>query len=240
MNPSRDRGAGQRVEQIIRVGAFRRRRVNGGVGKAGIDQQSAAQRETWLVRPAFDLLRFGKRPPAVEPPERQFRMNLEHARGLSAVRAQIFIHLADFWRNVKQLLRNLARRIGVRERQPAGFAIIGGVNRRPCRHREHRRLTLPQQRAHRILRLPPAVTRALRQADGNVDRDNRRRLGRPHYVGKARRDLNAQVVPFRPNECDHPSAWAAIRARKPYVVIAHARSFIKLPFDACAERSRNR
>ena len=136
------------------------------------DEKLPAERQPWFVRPSLDLLRLGQRPLAVQAPERHFGMDFERARGRARVVAQASVHLPDFRRDHEQLLRDLPWRIGGRERRCAGLAILRLLHRGPRGHREHRRLSRPEQRADRILGCASAIAGAVRQADRHVDCDD--------------------------------------------------------------------
>ena len=138
----RDGRAGERVEEIVRSGAARRRRVATAAGMPAPTSSPRRSASPGAYGRALHLLRLGQRALAVEPPERHLGMDLEHARRRAGVGAQGLVDLADLRRDHEQLLRDLARRIGGLQRDAAGFAIVVGIDRAARRHREHRGLAL--------------------------------------------------------------------------------------------------
>src|SRR5204863_349202 len=71
---------GERIEQIVGGRALRRRGFDAAGRKSRCDQQTTPQRETRRIGHTLDLLGLLKRAIAVEPPERDLRMDFEHLR----------------------------------------------------------------------------------------------------------------------------------------------------------------
>ena len=192
--------------------------------QAGRNQQAAAQRKPRLVRPALDLLRLVERAPAVEPPERDFRMDFEHARGCARIGAQQVVDLADSRRDHEELLRHLARRIGRRRaRRAQAVAIIG-------RHRS-RRATAPRtptiaaRRAAGGPRSPPRGRqgRCAPAARSACRPRSRRALpARPARRQSAARSRIRASPPSGPHERDDPAGRAAVDAGQPDVAASLA------------------
>ena len=119
--------------------------------KPAASSSRPAQGEAGPVGPALDLLRFCQRAVAIEPPERQFGMHLEHPRGRVATSRSAWSTSRTLRRDVEQLLRHLARRVRGGLRDPTGLAVVGGIDRCARRHREHRGLPGAEQRADGVL-----------------------------------------------------------------------------------------
>ena len=75
MDAARDRRAGERVENIVGARTPGRRGLDARARKSGFDQQTAAQGEAGGIGDALDLLGLIERAIAVEPPERDLRMD---------------------------------------------------------------------------------------------------------------------------------------------------------------------
>ena len=185
----------------------------------------------------FAFFRLHQSVPAIEPPKRKLGMDLVNARRAIRVRAQKLVHLSDFRRDVEQLFRHFARRVGRAERKRAGFAIIGGINRRP-RRAPKIPMTGACPAAAGPFFQPPARRRrsvpAIRSGMSEPPRQLRALRGR-HDLGKSRHHPHARFVSARPDERDQPSGRTAVRAREPYVVNAQIEPFMKRPIAACTD-----
>src|SRR5262249_30161163 len=83
------------------------------------------------------------------------------------------------------------------------------------RHREHRRLTLPEQRPHGVFGRAPAGAGSLRQSDRHVDRDDGGLFRRVEHIDEPRHHRDPHAVALRAGERRDPRAAATGDAGKP-------------------------
>src|SRR5262245_10200310 len=216
MNAPGDSGTGDCIDEIV-SGRTSRRCKRQRERQTGQSQQFPPQNETRLVGPTFYFFRLWKRSVAVQAPERQFRMDLENARREFWIGPQDRIDLADLRGDVEQLPGHFAWWLRGGERGVTSGDIVRGVDRGSRRNREHRRLTLPEQRPDGILGSAAAVTRSFGQPDRNVDGDDRGHPRCGEHVGKIRINGDDAVVASRPDESGNPATRAAVNPRQPHV-----------------------
>jgi hypothetical protein len=212
---SRDRRAGECVEKVVRGCARRRGCFRYSLGKSVGDKQAPAQRKARSAGMPFDLLGFGQRPVAVEPPERDLWVNLENAVGQLRSVTQRCVDLADFWSDHEKLSGHFFRRVRCFQCQPASVAVVLRIDRPARRHRENRRLPIAQKRPHGAFRPSPLRSDMVWKSDGHVHRNNARLLGRCENIRELSEQANPNVLVVRPDERRDPPGPAAVHPRDP-------------------------
>src|SRR5262249_7398016 len=106
MYAPRDRGTGERVEEVVAGGAFGRRAVHHRRRKTGFDQQPATQRKT-----RFSLFRRCQRALSIEAAKCKLGMCLTHPAVERAIALEGRVHLANLGKNAESKNADAPRRI---------------------------------------------------------------------------------------------------------------------------------